>query len=110
MAIYGNVDYRLYKHLPHSLKKCGKVVFWSNYPRFLYLCMFFQEPYFTKVDFKADSDFAPTVTDSGLCHVMNGPPIGAVFAKSERVGQLEGRNSKDILGTSRILKLVPNQV
>ncbi len=61
--------------------------------------MYFQEPYFTSIDFKADSDFAPTVTDSGLCHVLNGPPIGAVFANSERTGQLEGRNSKEHLQT-----------
>ena len=52
----------------------------------------FQEPYFTSIDFKEDSDFAPTVTDSGLCHILNGPPIGAVFAPSERIGQL-GCNS-----------------
>ena len=74
------------------------------------MCMYFQEPYFTNIDFKANSEFAPTVTDSGLCHVLNGPPIGAVFAKSERVGQLEGRNIIDILGTSSNLSLIMFEV
>ena len=71
------------------------------------MCMYFQEPYFTNIDFKADSEFAPTVTDSGLCHVLNGPPIGAVFAKSERVGQLEGcKFKKHFYGMSSNLSLI----
>ena len=72
---------------------------------------FNQDPYFTNIDFNEDSAFAATVTDSGLCHVMNGPPIGNVFAPSERIGQLEAAFDLGLgLGLGRVANFTPAKI
>ena len=50
--------------------------------------IFLQVPHLTAIDFKQNSEFLPTLTDAGLCHVLNGNSIGNTYVRTERIEKL----------------------
>ena len=49
----------------------------------------FQEPYFAPVDLSYKvTDFKPSLTDAGICHVYNGDSLSSIFTPSPRIYDL----------------------
>ena len=48
-----------------------------------------QLPHLSTIDIDKNSEFMPILTDSGLCHVLNGLSITGTYSPTERIKQLD---------------------
>ena len=50
---------------------------------------YYKSPHLTNVELAQSSEFMPTFTDAGLCHVLNGDSIADTYSPTERIKQLD---------------------